>query len=98
MWLTSIGNLYSDGIAGLNCATQVDKQLTSIALQPESNGHGLGFTVHDHTNNKVLDDAFLPALADAVQRFATFNGCTEVTLTKCSPTRWRDPMRQALTG
>ena len=46
--------------------------------------------------DKTLDAEFLPALAEAVQRFAAFNGCPEVTLTECSPVRWRDPVKHAL--
>lgn len=45
---------------------------------------------------RLLDDAFLPALADAFRRFATFNGCERIAIDRASPGRWRQPLARAL--
>ncbi|MEM8767485.1 MAG: crosslink repair DNA glycosylase YcaQ family protein [Pseudomonadota bacterium] len=49
-------------------------------------------------SNKLLDAGFLPALADAIKRFAAFNGCAEVTVTKVSPGSWQEPVAESLAG
>lgn len=41
-------------------------------------------------------DEFFPALADAFRRYARFNDCDEISLTRASPTRLGAPLAEAL--
>ena len=47
-------------------------------------------------DNRTLDDGFLPALTDALGRFAEFNDCRDIALIRTSPARWEVPLRRAL--
>ena len=55
--------------------------------------------IHLHLENKdAVGEAFLTRLAKAMQRFAKFNGCETVRVTKTSPARYLKPFRASLTG
>lgn len=43
------------------------------------------------------DDGFLPSLAEAFERYATFNSCEQITLTRVSPESSAADLRRALT-
>jgi uncharacterized protein YcaQ len=53
--------------------------------------------LHIEATDGRLDDGFLPALSDAVSRFAVFNGCTAIEVTRTTPGQWQAPLRDALT-
>jgi len=42
------------------------------------------------------EDEMLTAVAEAFRRFATFNGCTEITVGRTSPASWLQSIRAAL--
>lgn len=44
----------------------------------------------------TTDDAVLNALADKLQRFATFNGCDQIEIEKAVPSKMKAPLKKAL--
>lgn len=52
--------------------------------------------IHLHLDDALIDlDQFVPPFAKAVRRFATFNQCDSIVLTKISPRKLASPFRRA---
>lgn len=56
---------------------------------------GLFELIHLHIEERDIDQ-ILDALVKAVQRFATFNGCQSIKLTKVNPPEYTDRIRSAI--
>lgn len=54
--------------------------------------------LHFEDGGDAPDEAMLRAVVDAMRRFADFNDCAELTISRVSPGAWRQPVARALTG
>jgi len=54
--------------------------------------------LHVERTNSDPDDGFLNALAAALRRFATFNQCEDVVVSRTSPETWQVPLSRLLTA
>ncbi|MDR4892588.1 MULTISPECIES: winged helix-turn-helix domain-containing protein [unclassified Chryseobacterium] len=55
--------------------------------------------IHLHIENNTLDiELWLKPFAETIKRFAVFNGCESLTLTKVSPSKLNAPVKKELSG
>lgn len=55
--------------------------------------------IHLHIENNTLDiELWLKPFAETIKRFAVFNGCESLTLTKVSPSKLNAPVKRELSG
>ncbi|HFK5597309.1 DNA glycosylase AlkZ-like family protein [Elizabethkingia anophelis] len=55
--------------------------------------------VNMHIENTNIDiESWIGVFVEAIERFANFNGCNSITLTKVSPSKYTKLLKQALSG
>ncbi|AQW94464.1 winged helix-turn-helix domain-containing protein [Elizabethkingia anophelis] len=55
--------------------------------------------INMHIENTNIDiESWIGVFAEAIERFASFNGCNSITLTKVSPSKYTKLLKQALSG